>query len=89
MKIFLICISLLILSIGLCIGVDLQFLDWPFSHDNNKFVFTAGAIVGFIGLLPLIGVEDSSLKKRLSVSLFIIMLAAFFFYIFNLVLFTI
>jgi len=89
MKIFFIRISILIVSLGLSLFVELQFLDWPFSGENNRLVFTAGVIIGLISLLPLIGVEEGSLRKRALISLFLSILSAFFYYVFNLVLFTV
>lgn len=89
MKILLVCIFMMIFSMSLCAVIELQFLDWPLSKDNQKFVLIAGSAVGLISLFPLVGVKEARLKKSVLLSLSVSLLCAFFYYIFNLVLFTI
>lgn len=89
MKTFVLCILILIFSMILTLVVELQFLDWPFSPENNKFLVLAGVSTGLISLLPFLGFRKRSLGKRVLTAGSISVLCALLLYTFNLVLFTI
>ncbi len=78
-----------IISIFLTVMVDLQFLDWPFSAENNKFVMIVGVVMWGLGSIPFIFFNSASLKRRIVTSTVIIFICVFIYYVFNLVLFTI
>ncbi len=86
---FIVFILCFLLSTMLCIVVDLQFLEWPFSKENNYFLLVVSMVIGFLGGMPLIGFNNANAKRRTVLSIAIISCGTFLFYLFNLVIFTI